>query len=132
MQIGEIARRSGFSIDTLRYYEKIGLMPRVNRDEGGRRQYDGEDLARLRFICRAQRLKLSLDEIGQLLTLRERPEAARQEAQVLSEHKLAEIEHHLGELQALKAELSTLLQRCRSSTGKCPILDHMQHDSSAA
>lgn len=131
MHIGEVSRRSSFSTDTLRYYEKIGLMPRVGRDAGGRRNYDVEDLARLRFIRRAQTLRLSLEEIGQLLAVRDRPEAARAEARVLTERKLAEIETQLRELQSLKDEFSILLAQCRASPQQCPIMDHMQHRASS-
>ncbi len=77
LSIGETAQRTGLSADTLRYYEKIGLMPRVARDEGGRRRYESRDLARLRFIQRAQRCNFSLDEIRQLLEFRSSRDAAR-------------------------------------------------------
>lgn len=128
MQIGEIARRSGFNVYTLRYYEKIGLLPRIGRDESGRRRYNADDLARLAFIRRAQKLKLSLEEIGQLLALRDQPEVARGEAQELCERKLNEITIQLDELQTLKTELAALLGRCQASAEHCPILDHMAQD----
>ncbi|MES1944482.1 putative transcriptional regulator [Salinisphaera sp. PC39] len=125
MSIGETSRSTGLSIDTLRYYEKIGLLPRVARDPGGRRCFHDADLSRLRFIRRAQACNFSLEEIRQMLALRDTPEVPRPEVQHLTEQKLAEIEQRLADLDRLKRELELLLNLCRTSQDGCPIIDSL-------
>ena len=126
LSIGETARRTGLSADTLRYYEKIGLLPRVARDPGGRRRYDERDLSRLRFIQRAQRCNFSLKEIEQLLTLRSAADASRPQVQRLTERKLAEIKAQMADLDHLQRELEFLLNLCRGSEAGCPIIEGME------
>lgn len=121
--IGETAQRTGLSVDTLRYYEKIGLLPRIARDAGGRRQYEPRDLSRLRFIQRAQRCDFSLDEIRQLLEFKGCRDAARSEVAQLTEHKLQEIRQRMADLDQLGRELERLLELCRGSDQGCPIID---------
>jgi len=121
--IGEAAQRTGLSVDTLRYYEKIGLLPRIARDPGGRRRYDLGDLSRLRFIQRAQRCNFSLDEIRQVLEFKGCRGAGRPEVAQLTEHKLQEIRHRMADLDQLQQELSRLLDLCRGSAQGCPIID---------
>ncbi len=121
--IGETARQTGLSVDTLRYYEKIGLLPKVARDTGGRRRYEPRDLSRLHFIQRAQRCNFSLDEIRQLLELRGCRDAARPEVARLTEQKLMDIRARLADLDQLQQELERLLQLCRGSDQGCPIID---------
>lgn len=121
--IGQLAARSGVSADTLRYYEKIGLLPRALRDAGGRRRYGETDLTRLRFIRRAQAMNFSLAEIRSLLNLRERPQAARDDARRLTTEKLAEVESRLKSLRVLRNELRLLLNLCADAEDGCPILE---------
>jgi len=97
----------GLSIDTLR---------------------DDEDLARLRFIQRAKRMGFSLAEIAALLEFRSTPLAAKGEVRALTEHKLAEIESHLREVENLRDELRNLLARCQRETGCCPIVERLDRD----
>ncbi|WP_148862210.1 heavy metal-responsive transcriptional regulator [Marinobacter fonticola] len=125
VSIGEAARRTGLSVDTLRYYEKIQLMPRIARDTGGRRVYQEGDLSRLRFIQRAQRCHFSLAEIGELLSLRSSSEVPRPQVQQLTEQKLEEIEARLGDLERLRHELKLLLNLCRGTEKGCPIIDSL-------
>lgn len=123
LSIGETARQTGLSVDTLRYYEKIGLLRTVARDSGNRRRYDQEDLSRLHFIRRAQRCDFSLDEIRQLLEFRGCRDAARPTVARLTEHKLADIQHRLADLETLQHELQQLLNLCQGSDQGCPILE---------
>ena len=126
MKIGEAARRSGFSPDTLRYYDKIGLMPRVGRDAGRRRDYVESDIDRLAFIQRAKSVDFSLEDIRILLRLRAAPSAARQEVLHLTQAKLAEIERKLADLAQLKGELTRLTGACCAMGGpSCPILEQL-------
>ncbi len=124
--IGDVARRTGLSHDTLRYYERIGLLPRVGRDAGGRRVYDERDLSDLRFIRRAQAMGFSLEEIRMLLQMRADPQHARTEVRELTAAKLAEAEARLREIQALRNELRLLLNLCAGATEGCPIIESLQ------
>lgn len=121
--IGETARQTEFSIDTLRYYEKIGLLSRIARDTGGRRRYEPSDLSRLRFIQRAQRCNFSLDEIRQLIEFRTCRDAARPEVARLTEQKLRDVRTRLADLEQLQQELERLVDLCRGSDKGCPIID---------
>lgn len=122
-RIGDVVRELGLSADTLRYYEKIGLLPRVARDPSGLRRYEARDLSRLRFIKRAQKMGFSLDEIGQLLQFRDNPQSARPQVRALAGEKLAQINRHLDELAVLRDELTLLVNLCGASLEGCPILE---------
>lgn len=124
MRIGEVVAALGISADTLRYYEKIGLMPRVERN-GGMRYYCEKDLSRLRFIKRAQKMGFSLEDIANLLSFRENPQQAKPQVRELARQKLVQIEQHLAELGTLRAELRLLTNLCGASSEGCPILDEI-------
>jgi DNA-binding transcriptional MerR regulator len=124
-RIGEIAAKLGLSADTLRYYEKIGLLPRVARQDSGVRLYNDKDLSRLRFIRRAQKMDFTLAEIGALLKMRDSPQTARKAVRDLTAHKLSEVEGHLGELKTLRDELRLLLSLCAGTRKGCGILKEM-------
>jgi MerR family transcriptional regulator, copper efflux regulator len=127
-QIGEVTRRLSISADTLRYYEKIHLLPSVARNASGLRIYSDKDLSRIKFIKRAQRMSFSLEEIAQLLTFREAPQQAKPEIRQLAGEKLAVIESHLYELQTLRNELQLLVNLCAGSEGGCPIIEGLEDD----
>ncbi|MGB1109267.1 MAG: heavy metal-responsive transcriptional regulator [Gammaproteobacteria bacterium] len=121
--IGDVQTRTTLSADTLRYYERLGLLGSVPRDPGGRRRYADSHLARLAFIRRAQAMNFSLAEISQLLAMRDDPVNSREQARTLAETKIGEIEERLRILSQLRDELSELIERCRhEGPGPCPIL----------
>ena len=125
-RIGDVTRLTGLSADTLRYYERIGLLPKVARTASGVRIYDEQDLSRLRFIRRAQRMNFSLEEIGMLLNMREDPRHARDEVRELTARKLEAVEASLKELTLLRNELTLLLNLCRGSADGCPIIEGIE------
>lgn len=127
--IGDVGRALGLSTDTLRYYEKIGLLPRVSRNASGIRGYGEKDLSRLRFIRRAQKMGFSLAEIAQLLAMRDNPQGARESVRKLTAAKLDEVEARLGELTLLRNEMRLLLNLCRGATAGCPIIDTLGTDA---
>ncbi len=127
-QIGEVTKLLKISADTLRYYEKIKLLPRISRSTSGLRIYCNKDLSRLKFIRRAQRMGFSLEEIGQLLSFRESPQRAKPEIRQLAGEKLADIECHLEELELLRNELKLLVNLCIGSEDSCPIIDGMEDE----
>ncbi len=126
-RIGDVANKLGISTDTLRYYEKINLLPRVARSDSGIRFYQEKDLSRLKFIKRAQKMDFTLAEIGDLLQMREDPQHARDEVRQLTASKLADVETHLDELNTLRTELQLLLNLCRGSEDGCPIIESIDN-----
>jgi len=129
-KIGDVTKDFGITADTLRYYEKIGLFPTISRTESGIRQYDDKDISRLRFIKRAQRMNFSLDEIRNLLSMRENPQHAKDSIRQLTADKLMDIEHQVIELTTLQNELRLLLNLCRGSEDGCPIIEDIDNQSS--
>jgi DNA-binding transcriptional MerR regulator len=129
--IGDVAERLGLSADTLRYYEKIGLLPEVGRNGAGIRLYNDQDLSRLAFIRRAQRMDFTLAEIGELLKMRAAPHKARKHVRELTARKLAEVEARLAELKTLRDELTLLLNLCRGTPQGCPIIRRIEKSSGA-
>jgi len=121
-RIGDVSQKLGLSADTLRYYEKIGLLPKVGRNGAGIRFYNDRDLSRLRFIQRAQQMDFTLAEIRELLRMREAPQKARKRVRELTAHKLAEVESRLAELQALRRELALLMNLCSAGGKSCGII----------
>jgi len=122
-RIGEVTEKVGISADTLRYYEKIKLLPVISRTDSGIRIYDDSDISRVRFIKRAQKMQFRLKEIAALLSMRDDPQHAREEVRLLTRKKMDEVEQHLGELQYLRNELQLLLNLCIASEDGCPIIE---------
>ena len=127
-RIGDVTRLLGISADTLRYYEKIGLLPAIGRTASGIRRYDERDLSRLRFIRRAQKMRFRLKEIAELLNMREDPQHARDEVRILTRNKLVEVEEHLDDLQFLRNELQLLLNLCAATEDGCPIIESFEQE----
>ena len=125
LSIGGAARQTGLSPDTLRYYERIGLLRAVRRNAGGQRRYSGADVARLRFVRRAQSMDFTLEEIGQLLALREQGGDVRADVRTMTETKLAAIQQRIETLSRLRDELQQLIGECRTSSNGCPIIARM-------
>ncbi|VAW73800.1 Transcriptional regulator, MerR family [hydrothermal vent metagenome] len=128
-RISEIGELLGLSADTLRYYEKIGLLKHVVRTPGGARVYSSRDLSRLRFIRRAQSMNFSLAEIGNLLEMREDPQHARDDIRLITRNKLTEVETQLKELKTLRNELKLLVDLCRGDSEGCPIIEGIDQPS---
>ncbi|RZA19984.1 MAG: heavy metal-responsive transcriptional regulator [Lysobacteraceae bacterium] len=125
MQIGQLANQVGVAIDTVRYYERQGLLPQPQRRASGYRDYGPQDIARLRFIRRAKDLGFSLQEIQDLLRLSANRDADRAEVRALAQHRLADIERKLRELEAMRTTLAKLVGDCsgHGSLDHCPIID---------
>ncbi len=124
-RIGEISSKLELSVDTLRYYEKIGLLPPVTRNAAKIRLYTDQDISRLRFIRRAQKMKFSLAEIGELLRFRDNPVTAKPNVRKLVVAKLSEIDSQLAALQALRNELKPLVSQCEEQMDCCPIIENI-------
>lgn len=126
--IGALAKASNVNVETIRYYQRIGLLPTPARDYGRIRRYTGENLKRMRFIRRAQHLGFSLDEIRLLLGLADDRHCA--ETRELAEAKLAMVEEKMADLAAIQRTLKALIMSCTTTTGGrgCPIIDSLEED----
>ncbi len=120
--IGTVARKAGVNVETVRYYQRIGLLAEPARPPGGVRRYAEATVARLRFIRRAQQLGFSLDEIRNLLVLNDSVHC--REARSLAALKLAAVDSRIADLRALRKRLRELVAACDAgATSACPILD---------
>jgi len=108
MQIKTLAEKTRLSDSAIRYYESIGLLPPPERRDNGYRDYDEDDVARLRFVAGARALNFSLDDIAEVLALRDRREAPCRVVLNLLQEKEQEIMRRIAELQRLKVELREL------------------------
>lgn len=126
LKVGEIAKKVEVNVETLRYYEKIKLMPKPKRIESGYRVYDDSDLQRLLFIKRGKELGFTLKEIKELLELKIESTATCGDVKHLAEHKLTDIEERITDLKNIKKVLLKLINQCvceEVSTEECPILE---------
>jgi MerR family copper efflux transcriptional regulator len=126
LRIREAAQTVGLSADTLRYYEKIDLVPRPARGVGGQRTYGEKDLARLRFVTRAQALGFTLEEIRQLLRFRENPVRCSKSVRKLAQRKCETLEAQRQALEHMHRELTLLLNLCSGASDHCPILERLE------
>lgn len=126
MTIGELSRRIGTKVETIRYYEKTGLMPDPPRTVGGHRVY-GRDLARrLGFIRRSRDLGFSIDQIRKLLALDDRETASCEDVLRLARAHQSEIRRKIAELQRMDAVLDDLSHSCANRESiACPILESL-------
>ncbi len=130
MRIGELAERLGVNTKTIRYYESIDLLPEPERTGSGYRTYCEADVERLGFIRSAQRLGLALDEVREILALRERGEVPCSYVRQLISQEVADIDRHLEELRSLRQELVELERRAQDSTSAkgsiCGLIEHVR------
>jgi MerR family transcriptional regulator, copper efflux regulator len=125
---GKLAGRSGVNIATIRYYENRGLLPQAPRTRSGYRVYDGDALRRLQFIRQAQALGFTLEEIGDLLSLRMQPGTTCSDIRMRAKEKIAAIENRIRDLQRIRKALSGLAAACHGDgpTSECPILEALE------
>ena len=111
LRIGNLAQASGVPTKTIRFYEEIGLLPPAQRAENGYRLYGGEDVRRLRFIRNARSLGFTLDDLKEVLALRDRGEVPCRYVAHLLEQKVVEIEERIRQLQELQQDLQQLVSQ---------------------
>lgn len=128
MLIGELAEQAGVNPKTIRYYEEVGLLPDPRRTDSGYRIYDERDAARLRFVRRAQQLDLRLDEIGEILALRDRGEVPCGYVREVAAQRLAELDQRIAEMRVAREDLADLLDQADETAGHdadyCPLIEH--------
>lgn len=139
LAIGELSRRVGVKVPTIRYYEQIGLLPAPSRSEGNQRRYGDEELRRLGFIRHARELGFEIDDIRQLLDLTARPQDSCHAADSIARRHLHDIDRRIEELGVLRTELARMVDECgHGRICECRIVeviaDHgqCQHDHPGA
>jgi MerR family copper efflux transcriptional regulator len=128
LTIGELARRGGVNLETIRYYERRGLLPAPARLASGYRAYALDSVRRVRFIKSAQELGFSLKEIDELLALRVDPSSTCAEVREHAEAKIVDIDEKIRQLTRMRESLVRVTATCsgRGPTSECPILDSME------
>lgn len=127
LRIGELAEHADVSVETIRYYERRGLLREPRRSASGYRQYGHDAVDRLRFVRRAQRLGFSLREIGELLQLWAQRSDQCGDVREQIEAKLRDLESRLQDLRRMRAELERLREECARAdpSGRCPTLEDL-------
>jgi Hg(II)-responsive transcriptional regulator len=130
LRIGAVASQARVNVQTLRYYERRGLLKEPERTASGYREYPSETVKLIRFIKRAQELGFTLTEIEELLLLRAQRGRDRKDVRVVAEAKLADIDEKIRRLQSLRRALGVLVESCACSKGSpaCPILEALDDD----
>ena len=128
LTIGRVARHAGVAVDTVRFYERQGLIAEPPRRRSGYRQYPAETIERIRFIRRAKDLGFTLEEIAELLALRSTTGRSCADVRAHATAKIARIEEKLRDLERMKGALGRLVATCtgRGSTRECPILESLE------
>lgn len=127
LTIGKVAEACDVKIDTLRYYERVGLIEPERRTSSGYRLYHPESIRRVKFIKKTQALGFSLDEIRTLLALRGSDTATAGDVLLATENKIVEFKQKIGELETIRKALEDLASQCPGTgpVNDCPILDHL-------
>ena len=122
--IGDLATRSGTKVETIRYYEKLGLMPKASRTAGNHRAYTRGHADRLAFIRHSRELGFPLDSVRALLTLADDRERPCAEVDAIARKHLTAVRDRIGLLRTLEAELSRMLDRCgRGQVAECRVIE---------
>jgi len=126
MNIGQVAKQSGVSAKTIRYYESIGLIPEASRTGSGYRTYSDKDVETLRFIHHSRNLGFSVKDVGLLLDLWRNQKRASADVKALALSHIAEVDRKIGELQKIRDTLIHLTRRCHGDNRPdCPILKEL-------
>lgn len=133
MMIGTLSKRTGVNIETIRFYERAGIMPRPVRTAGGHRVYRPEHQKRLTFVRRSRELGFSLDEVRGLLELVDGGRYTCAEVRTIALDHLADVRRKLADLRRLERTLSNVAGRCRGGrVPRCPLIDALFEAEAAA
>jgi DNA-binding transcriptional MerR regulator len=124
MQIGDLSRQAGVNVETIRYYERIGVLPKPARQSNGRRSYALADAQRLGFIRHARDLGFDLAAVRVLLALQEQPEASCEDASRIAQGQLEAVEDRIARLLNLRDELTRMVSECRQGrVSECRVIE---------
>ena len=130
LKTGEVARQAGVNVETLRFYEREGLLPEPPRRTSGYREYPPDTVQRIRFIQRGKELGFTLREIKGLLELRVDPDTTCVELRDRATEKVADVKQKIADLKAIERALRKLINTCSGSgpVDDCPILKHLERE----
>lgn len=130
LTIGKLGKKTGTKVQTIRYYEQIGLMPEPGRTDGGQRRYDTTELDRLAFIRHARQLGFSLEMIRELLDLSDQPNRSCSDADKIARRQLKHVELRIARLEVLQKELNRMIHQCSGgNTADCRVLEVLRDHS---
>lgn len=127
--IGELAKEAGVNVETIRFYQRLGLLEEPKKPPGGIRRYAPTHVRRIRFVREAQQLGFRLDEVAELLGLEDGRNC--REAERIGAKKLATVRERLAQLTRVETVLAALVNQCRCNTGKmnCPLIDALEYEN---
>lgn len=129
LTIGDLSRRTGVKVPTIRYYEDVGLLPKPARTEGRQRRYGEAEAVRLGFVRHARELGFEVEAIRELLALTEHPERSCEDVDAIARRHLAEVEKRIRHLTALRGELRRMLDECgHGRVGECRVVEAIGAD----
>ena len=130
LTIGTLAKKTGTKVQTIRYYEQIGIMPEPGRTSGGQRRYGNEEVDRLSFVRHSRQLGFSLDAIRELLDLSDHPEKSCEDADMIARKQLRQVEQRIDRLNALRTELKRMVRECSGGrSSDCRVLEVLRDHS---
>lgn len=128
--IGDLAKKTGTKVQTIRYYEQVGLMSPPERTTGGQRRYDAADMDRLSFIRHSRQLGFPLDSIRELIELSDNPDKPCHEADEIARRQLRDVEQRIVRLEALRTELRRMVEECGGGrAANCRVLEVLRDHS---
>lgn len=130
LNIGQVAKRTGVTVETVRFYEKQGLIAAPQRSDAGYRQYTAETVKRVRFIQRAKEVGFTLKDIGELLALRQTPSTSCADIKLRATQKIEEVDQKIRDLNRIRDALGRMIIKCSGSgaLSQCPILEELELD----
>src|SRR5712692_2514523 len=129
LAIGRVSQRTGMNVETIRYYERVGLLPQTARSSGGYRLYGVGQIKRLSFIRRARALGFSIDEIRTLLRLADERKRPCAEVRIVAEAHLADVRAKIADLEAMERVLKETVARCAKGAGShCPMIEALSRE----
>ena len=128
LNIGQVAKETGITVETVRFYEKQGLIDAPQRTESGYRQYPLDTVKRIRFIQHAKDVGFTLKNIGELLALRQEPGTSCTDIKLRTTEKIEEVDQKIRELTRIREALARMVMKCTGSNeiSQCPILEELE------
>jgi DNA-binding transcriptional MerR regulator len=131
--IGELSRRTGVKVPTIRYYEQVGLMPEPPRSAGSQRRYGETDVGRLNFIRHSRELGFEVDAIRELLTMNAHPDRSCADVDLIARRHLGEVDRRIERLMALRGELDRMISECgQGRVGECRVIETLSDHGKCA
>jgi MerR family mercuric resistance operon transcriptional regulator len=130
LNIGQVARQTGVTVETVRFYEKQGLIAAPQRSDAGYRQYPPETVKRVQFIQHAKEVGFTLKDIGDLLALRREPGTTCTDIKLRATQKIEEVDQKIQDLKRIREALGRMIMKCsgRGALSECPILEVLELD----